>query len=385
MDLKKRGQSSVATAFIYNDKYVDYDYGAAHPMKTVRLRLTHELIKAYGLLELPGARFVESEPATISEILQVHTSEYVKVLQAVNDGRMTNEAYDYGLGPGDNPVFPGVWDWSLLSVGGTLTGARLIHDGEVDVAFSIAGGLHHAMPNHAGGFCYLNDAAVAIRWLVERGKRVAYVDIDAHHGDGVQFIFYDSDQVLTASIHQSGRYFYPQTGFEDEIGEGLGLGFAANVPCLPYSHDDVYVGAFKAVIVPVVRAFRPDVVVAQLGVDTFHTDPLAQLDCTTNGFCEMVGEILAIAPKLLAMGGGGYDVLNVARAWTLAWGMFNGVEPPNELPPSFTETLKGLRLNTSTLRDAPYPGRPERVAEAQAEAERIITYHKRKLFPFWMS
>lgn len=375
----------MATAFIYSDDYTRFDYGAAHPMKTVRLRLTNELIKAYGLLEIEGARLVEAEPATVPEVLQVHTPEYVKVLQAVNDGRMNVEALDYGLGPGDNPVFPGVWDWSLLSVGGTLTGARLIHEGEVDIAFSIAGGLHHAMPNHAGGFCYLNDAAVAIRWLLEQGSRVAYIDIDAHHGDGVQFIFYNSNQVLTASIHQSGRYFYPQTGFEDEIGEGQGLGYAVNVPCLPYSNDEVYVGAFKAVILPIARAFRPDVVVAQLGVDTFHNDPLAQLDCTTNGFCEMVGEIMGLAPKLLALGGGGYEILNVARAWTLAWGMFNGAEPPDELPRPFTETLDRLRLSTSTLRDAPYPGRPERVAEAQAEAQRIITYHKRKLFPFWMS
>lgn len=372
------------TAFIYTDRYSAFDYGAAHPMKTVRLKLTYELINAYGLLSLPGTKLVETQPAQISDVLGVHTPEYVKALQNVNDGQMTQEAFDYNLGPGDNPVFKGVWDWSLLTAGGSLTGARLIEEGEVDIAFSIAGGLHHAMPNQAGGFCYLNDAAIAIQWLVDRGRRVAYVDIDAHHGDGVQFIFYRSNKVLTASIHQAGSYFYPQTGFVDEIGEGQGLGYSLNIPCIPYTTDEVFVGAFDAVIVPIVRAFKPDVVVAQLGVDTFRNDPLAQLDLTTNGFSHLVGKIMGMAPKLLALGGGGYDVLNVARAWTLAWAMFNGVEPPDELPDAFLLTLKSLGLEGSLLRDAPFPGRPGRVDDARAEADRIITHHKRKLFPFWI-
>lgn len=375
----------MATAFIFTDRYVDFDYGAAHPMKTARLKLTFELIKAYGLLDLPGARLVETEPAPVSDVTAVHTPEYVEALQAANDGRLSEEALEFGLGPGDNPVFPGVWDWSLLSAGGTLSGARLLFEDEVDIAFSIAGGLHHAMPNQAGGFCYLNDAAIAIRWLTERGKRVAYVDVDAHHGDGVQFIFYDSNQVLTASIHQSGQFFYPQTGFENELGEGQGLGYSVNIPCLAYTTDEVFVGAFEAVFIPIVRAFKPDIVVAQLGVDTFHTDPLAQLDCTTNGFCRIVGHLMGMAPKLLALGGGGYDILSVARAWTLAWGMFNGIEPPDELPEPFAQVLQRLRLTGSSLRDAPFPGQPDRVAEAQAEADRIITYHRRKLFPFWAS
>lgn len=375
----------MATAFIYTDRYTEFDYGAAHPMKTVRLKLTFELIRAYGLLEVPGAKLLEPEPATDSEVLAVHTKDYVKVLQSVNGGRVTDEAMDYGLGPGDNPVFPGVWDWSLLSAGGSLMGARALHEGEADIAFSIAGGLHHAMPNRAGGFCYLNDCALAIRWLTGKGLRVAYVDIDAHHGDGVQFIFYGTNKVFKASIHQSGRFFYPQTGFEDEIGEGQGLGCSVNIPCLPYTNDDVYIHAFKSIIAPLVKAFRPDVVVAQLGVDTFHTDPLAQLDCTTNGFLEIVREIVGLAPKLLALGGGGYNVLNVARAWTLAWALFNDMDLPDALPEPFEKLLQRLHLNASGLRDAPFAGRPERVAEALSEVKRLITYHKRHLFPFWMS
>jgi acetoin utilization protein AcuC len=372
-----------STAFIYTDRYVGFNYGAAHPMKTARLKLTHELLGAYGLLELPGARLLETEAAPEGDVLAVHDQEYVKVLQAVNNGQMTRDAPLYGLGPGDNPVFPGVWDWSLLSVGGSLMGARLLYEGEADIAFSIAGGLHHAMPERASGFCYLNDAAVAIRWLTERGQRVAYIDIDAHHGDGVQFIFYDSNEVFTASIHQSGRYFFPQTGFEDEIGEGEGMGYSVNIPCLPHTPDSVFVGAFEAVILPLVRAFRPDVVVAQLGVDTFHTDPLSQLECTTNGFCQMVREIMGLAPKLLALGGGGYDVVNVARAWTLAWAMFNDVEPPDALPEPFVAQLRRLGLEGSPLRDAPFDGQPDQVAQAQAEVDRIIAYHEKKLFPLW--
>ncbi|MFQ5893121.1 MAG: acetoin utilization protein AcuC, partial [Nitrospinota bacterium] len=187
------------------------------------------------------------------------------------------------------------------------------------------------------------------------------------------------------SIHQSGRYFFPQTGFEDETGEGQGLGYTVNIPCLPHSTDAVFVGAFKKVIIPLVRAFGPDLVVAQLGVDTFHTDPLAQLDCTNNGFCQMVHEIMGLAPKLLALGGGGYDVVNVARAWTLAWAMFNEVKPPDALPEPFVALLRKHRLAGSSLRDEPFAGQPEMVARAQAEATRIIAYHKRKLFRLWMT
>ena len=374
-----------STAFIYTDQLAGFDYGSAHPMKTVRLKLTYELVRSYGLLELTGSRLIETEAASVDDVLTVHDHRYVDVLQAVNNGQMTRDAHDYGLGPGDNPVFPGLWDWSLLSAGGSIMGARLLYEGEVDIAFSIAGGLHHAMPERASGFCYLNDAAIAIRWLTEQGWRVAYIDIDAHHGDGVQNIFYDTSRVFTASIHQSGRHFFPQTGFEDEIGEGQGVGYCVNIPCLPHSTDDVFVGAFKEGIVPLVRAIRPDIVLAQLGVDTFHSDPLAQLDCTTNGFCEMVHEIMGLAPKLLALGGGGYDMVNVARAWTLAWAMFNDADPPDSLPEDFVALLGRMGLEGSKLRDAPFPGRPDMVSEAKAEADRIITHHKQKLFPFWRS
>src|SRR5262245_14174770 len=180
----------------------------------------------------------------------------------------------YGLGPGDNPVFPGLWEAAQLVAGGSLLGARLIADGEAERVFHFAGGLHHAMPDRASGFCYVNDAVLAILELRRRGLRVAYVDIDAHHGDGVQFAFYADPDVLTVSTHWRGGRRFPGTGFVSEMGSGAGVGFSVKLPLQPFTDDDVYHPAFEAVVPPIVGAFRPDVIVAQLGIDAHRTDPL---------------------------------------------------------------------------------------------------------------
>ena len=363
------------TAFIYSDRYQQFDYGPGHPLRNTRLALTHELCQAYGLLSLPTTQLVEARDATEEEVAAFHRPDYVDVLRAADRGHMPPNLWEYGLGTSDNPIFPGVYAWSLLTTGASLQAMELVDAGQVDCAFSIAGGLHHAAAARAAGFCYVNDAAVIIKHMVRRGRRVAYVDIDAHHGDGVQFGFYDTDRVLTISIHESGESLFPGTGFVEEIGRGRGIGYAVNAPLLPGSDDEIFLWALDQVVPPLLTAFKPDVLVTQLGADTHRTDPLTNLALTTGGFAEAVRRLQPLCRKWIALGGGGYNLENVPRSWTLAWGIMNRCEVPDEMPDSFRATLHRLGLNPSRVRDDPH------VAEASAkeQAWRFVREQVRRL------
>jgi len=340
----------VRTAFLYTDKYFAYDYGASHPLKIERLQLTYDLCKAYGLFQLPEADLIESSPATEPRILQFHTGEYVEALKRASRGE-TQWDFAHGLGPGDNPVFPGLWEWSLLHAGASLQAAQLISQGKARIAFNIAGGLHHAGASRASGFCYVNDPVLAILHFVNQGKRVIYLDIDAHHGDGVQWAFYEDPRVLTVSFHQDGRTLFPGTGGLAETGKGEGTGYAVNVPMLPGTDDHVFWKGFESVVPRLMEAFRPDVVVSQLGVDTFLADPLAALELTTHGFTKAVAYLTEHAPAWVALGGGGYNPANVARAWTLAWATMNRVDLADELPDEMKAPLAAQGARGTRLRD----------------------------------
>lgn len=343
----------VETAFFYTDRYFSFDYGASHPLKIERLKLTYELCRAYGLFELPGAKLLETEPASEADILRFHTPQYVEVLKRAEQG-LSDGNYAHGLGPGDNPVFPGLWQWSLLHTGASLQCARLVSSGQARIAFNIAGGLHHAAANRASGFCYVNDVVLAIYHLLDQGKRVLYLDVDAHHGDGVQWAFYGDPRVLTVSFHQDGRTLFPGTGAASEKGRGEGLGYCVNVPLYPGTDDEVFWKGFEAVVPRLFEAFRPDVVVSQLGVDTLESDPLAHLEMTTNGFSKVARYLTDQAPAWVALGGGGYDLGNVARCWTLAWAIMNRVDLPDELPDPVRPVLARLGACHGKLRDAPH-------------------------------
>jgi acetoin utilization protein AcuC len=340
------------TAFLYSDEFSRFSYGSAHPLKPFRLKLTYELIKACGLLAPADPRVIVPIPARREDLLAFHSSEYIDVLEASNSGTPVPGASAFGLGKGDNPVFPGMFDWSLLIAGASLAAADLVDSGEAEIAFNISGGLHHALTSRASGFCYVNDPVLAIMLLVNRGRRVAYIDIDAHHGDGVQTAFYDTDKVLTISLHETGQTLFPGTGFEQETGEGAGKGYSVNVPLPPEAGDEMFVRAFSSVVPALVERYRPDVIVSQLGADTFWSDPLAHLNVTTKGFSTMVEMIKSLSPKWVALGGGGYDVANVARAWTLAWAIMNDVQAPDEIPASFLQQYPGAGFLNNKVRDA---------------------------------
>jgi acetoin utilization protein AcuC len=339
------------TALVHSEACSRFDYGREHPLRMERLPLTWRLMRAYGLTALPGSRIVAPEPAAEADIARYHTREYLDVLKRADSGQEPADGAMYGLGLGDNPVFRGLWETAQLVAAGSLMAADLVARGEAERAFHFAGGLHHAFPNRASGFCYVNDAVLAILRLREHGLRVAYIDIDAHHGDGVQHAFYRDPNVLTISVHERGERLFPGTGFVREVGEREGVGFSVNLPLEAYTDSSVYLPAFEAVVPPLIARFKPDVIVAQLGVDAHRTDPLTHLALDVQGFARAVERIVAMAPKLVALGGGGYDLRNVARMWAVAWAVLNGVTLPPTLPEAFGDDLRRYGFASPALWD----------------------------------
>jgi acetoin utilization protein AcuC len=368
-------------AFIYTDAYLNYDYGPTHPLRIIRLKMTYELVKAYGLFELDSAQFIPTAKAEEKDLASFHSREYLGVLKQANEGRLIPDAYSYGLGPGDNPIFEGLYDWSLWVTGATLQAVDFVASGKGRVAFNIAGGLHHAQRSRASGFCYVNDPVIGILKLLEKGKKVVYIDIDAHHGDGVQEAFYETDQVLTISLHESGHTLFPGTGFEYEIGEGKGEGYSVNLPFPSYTDDEVYLWAFEQVVPEFLHAFQPDVIVTQLGVDSFSNDPLTNLNLSIWGYEKIIQRLKALAPQWVALGGGGYDVSNVARAWTLAWAVMNGVELSERLPESYCDSAGKVGLYEKTLRGSPILTPDSQKKEIRKEAERVVNYIRKTVLP----
>jgi len=336
--------------FLSSPELWERGHGPQHPLKPERLRRTFELLEEYGALAVPNMRVIQPRSAKPEELALFHTQDYIRVARALSSGELNLPAGSYGFGPGDNPIFAGMYETEALKVGSALQAAELLFRGDCEVAFSYSGGLHHAGPDFASGFCVFNDCAVAIQWLVDQGLRVAYIDIDVHHGDGVQNAFYDSDRVLTISLHQDPRTLFPGTGFVAEIGRGSGTGYSVNVPLPPLTFDDAYLRAFEAIVPPLLRRFSPDIVATQLGVDTHYTDPLANLALTTHGQLALFQALDGLAPRWLAFGGGGYAVDLVPRSWALAFGVMSGQQLPEELPSGYQQEYGG-----SLLEDAAGP------------------------------
>ncbi len=369
------------TALVHSEEWRRFDYGPEHPLRMERLALTWRLMEAYGLTSGPKLKVLTPEPASIEAVTRFHSREYIEILRAVSAGDWVPHAARYGLGAGDNPIFPGLWEAAALAAGGSLRASQLVLDHEVTRAFHFAGGLHHAMRELASGFCYVNDAVLAIMELRRRDWKVAYVDIDAHHGDGVQFAFYTDPRVLTISSHERGDRLFPGTGFVEEMGEGAGLGYSVNLPLQPYTDDAVYEPAFEAVVPPLLRAFEPDVVVLQLGIDSHRTDPLTHLAWTVQGFTKIVTRLLELSPRVVALGGGGYDLPNVARAWTAAWAAMNGVELPAEIPRACHKDLAAHGLKSMRLWDPPLELPADTRQWAEDYAMRQIKAIREHIFP----
>lgn len=343
------------TAFIYSDEFLSYNLGPRHPLQQRRLRMVYELLNAYGALAPNGPiDWLPPRRATEAEVLRVHTADYVEaVRRASHDAKRSglpglhenppSQAYlsRYGIGPGDTPAFPGMDDAAALYAGGTIQAAELVASGEYGAVFNVAGGLHHAHPDHASGFCTFNDLAMGINVLLDRGfERVAYIDIDAHHGDGTQACFYDDGRVLTISLHQTGLFrFYPGTGFPYERGEGAGLGTAVNLPFYPFTEDDTWHEGFDAVVPDALKRFDPQAIVLQVGADAHHGDPLTRLMLSSRGWMRAFDKLLQLSEglPLVVTGGGGYNLRTVARLWTMVTARCAGVALPETVPAAYAD------------------------------------------------
>ena len=346
-------------------KLLSFDFGESHPFKTYRLGLAYDLMDVYGLIDRDGVVVCEPREATEEEALTFHNPGYLEALRLADSGMWVPNQFSHGLGTSDNPVFPGVYEWGMLVAGASIDGAKSILSGAASIAFNMAGGLHHAMPARASGFCHINDVVLAINVLVAGGKRVAYVDIDAHHGDGVQHAFYKTNRVLTISVHQDGHTIFPGTGFTDEIGQEEGRGYVVNIPLPAGSRDDVYERVFSEVVFPALDAFTPDVIVTQLGADALLGDHVASLGMSLNMFESYVKRLHTLNTPWLALGGGGYAVENVVRAWTLAWAQMNDVTLPDEIPLLWQTEATTYGISVSSLRgdDTSEPS-PHRVLDS---------------------
>jgi acetoin utilization protein AcuC len=369
------------TALIYSPLFGTFNFGDDHPFKLQRNRLAYDLLDAYGLLKLPNMQIRDCQAASDELVLSCHDPDYIARLKEFSASDESRADFRFGLGDADCPVFKGLYDYAALGAGATFEAVRLVEEEGFDVAFNMNGGWHHAHRAKASGFSYLNDAVIAINWLVARGRRVLYLDIDAHHGDGVQEAFYDTDRVLTISLHESGIYFYPGTGFEDETGEGRGKGYSVNVPLLAHTDDAIFLKAFDEVAYPLIAAFNPDIIVTQIGADTFRTDPLTNLEITTYSYCEMLVKIKRLKIPWVALGGGGYDLMNTARAWTLAWAIMNDVELNPRLPPAFVDTIEPLGYQNRVLLDAMHWADEGERTVALAAVEKSIARIKKTIFP----
>jgi acetoin utilization protein AcuC len=370
--------SKPTAAYVYADAMSRHVLRDDHPLRPVRLRYTYELLKAFGAFNDITSLLVEPRFATEKELLTTHTPEYVDAVKRYSDGGSTSDGALYGFAfQGDNPVFPGMYEAALLSTGASVQAAEMVADGTVRAAFNPSGGLHHAMAGYASGFCVFNDPAVAINMLRRRGLRVAYVDIDAHHGDGVQTAFYADDDVMTISLHESGQYLFPGTGGVNEMGMGRGRGYSVNVPLFPYTDDDVFMEAFDAVVPPLIEAFKPDVLATQLGIDTYMTDPLTHLALSTTGYLALVRRFGDMGYPWLAFGGGGYDVDAVARGWALAYGAMLDRQWPNEVPESVRRNL-----TRDTMRDTEAaPVDLEIRTRTRAFAQAMVDVIQQGIFP----
>jgi acetoin utilization protein AcuC len=378
-------------AIIHDLALENYGFGGKHPFNPLRVRLVLELCETLGLLE--DYPFVSSEPATDEDLTTVHSLTYVRMVQkAGRSAAALSDLLPYGIGTSDNPIFPDMHEACARVVGGVLAAGRLVMAGDADHAMCISGGLHHALRSSASGFCVYNDAGVAIARLKEDhpGIRIAYVDTDAHHGDGVQWMFYSDPDVLTVSMHESGRYLFPGTGGIDERGRNGGVGYSVNMPLEPYTDDESWISCFEAVVPEVLRAFCPDLILSQNGCDGHALDPLTHLSATTRLYEHVPKRMHDLAHELcggrwVATGGGGYDIWRVVpRAWTALWAAVSHQEIPEEVPEGWRskwDAKSPVKL-PSLMRDDPedYPQVP-RAAEIDSSNERTVERVIEKALP----
>ena len=325
------------TGLIWDERFLDYDFGPQHPLRPTRVKLTYELIRSKGIFQQGSVEVVTPRFASRDEILLFHEDEYVRLVEQYS--RKGAGLLDAG----DTPAFKGCYAATSLVVGASIVAADSVMSERFTHAFNPSGGLHHAHPERASGFCIFNDPAVVIAYLKSkhRLKRIVYLDIDAHHGDGVMYGYYDDPAVLDIDFHESGRFLFPGTGFPDEVGKGAAQGLKLNIPLPPSTGDEAYLDAFRQIVPDALKKFKPEIILVQCGADGHIHDRLAHLRLTTEVYTEVIGQMHDLAHelcngKLLLFGGGGYTIQNVPRVWTAAFSTLAGVKPSDEIPLDWT-------------------------------------------------
>ena len=327
----------------YSDSLLDYEFSGEHPLKPERLKLSYLLSKQLGLLEKVDV--IEPTSATREDLELFHSMEYLDSVKKCSEELCSD--FKHGIGTPDNPVFPKIYETGAKYVGATLDGMKRIIDGASN-AFCISGGLHHAHRNAASGFCIFNDVAIAINYIQKKKDcKVLYLDIDAHHGDGVQNAFYQSKNVLTVSIHQSGKTLFPGTGFVYETGGGEGVGYSVNIPVIPGAGSIELIRIHDKIVTPLIESYKPDLLVTQLGVDGHYMDPLAHLAYTSHGYETVLTSLRNLSSDIckvgwLSVGGGGYHPVTVARLWTLFLATMLDEKVPEKIPEEFKESCVSL-------------------------------------------
>jgi len=336
---------SIRAVFVNSERLGRYRFSAEHPFKPERVGLVYGMCRDRGLLSGAGIEIENVESGIPGVLERFHTPEYIEALRRADSGVDVDlEMLHHGIGSPENPIFKGVYDFSALSATASLVAARRVMEG-APAAFNPCGGFHHAHPDRASGFCYANDVVIAIEELRSNGLRTAYLDVDAHHGDAVQEAYYGTDEVLTISMHETGKTLFPWGGFEKETGKGDGEGFNINLPLEPDADDEIYLGLFREVVMDALALFEPDVVVAQAGTDMLATDPLTHLRLTNNGYIESFEILHGAFPRIVALGGGGYNLDDVKRCWTLLWAELSG----QELEDPYGGALGGVFLGDASL------------------------------------
>ena len=370
------------SAFIYSDRFGDYQLSPNHPYDPIRGKKAFDLLSRFYLLSEPGMEVAAPGEVGVDDLTLVHSRHFLELLRRAGGGDFYLGMLEYGIGTEDCPVFPGLLDFMRLCVGATAQAADLVMEQGFQFAFNPLGGFHHAGRAMAEGFCYINDIAVVARRLADRGKKVAVIDIDAHHGNGTQEIFYDDPRVLTVSIHESGQTLYPWGGEFTELGEGPGLGFNVNVPMPANSDDEVFLFAFSEVVPPLLKAFSPDLVIGIMGVDTFSTDPLTHLKMTNNSYVQAGQALHKLSPRWIGLGAGGYNMDNVARSWTLLWAVIHGLDKQDDFSAAIGGSFMGdMDLGVASLRDMNVRTSGPDKARAVEEVDKALSHIYQQVFP----
>lgn len=318
---------------IYHPAYSKYNLGEGHPFDPLRIQLALDLLSELNLLK----ETIKPEAVPAERFYEIHSRNYVDDVERLSAGDNNVDAEVYGLGTLDNPIVPGMAEAARLQAGGTLLGAKLLLQGKTDKVLQMGGGFHHAHTSLASGFCIYNDIALAVKELTKKGWHVVYLDLDVHHGDGVQEIFYSDENVMTISFHESGEYLFPGSGWAYELGKGMGRSLKLNIPLEPFTEGESYIEVMNKVLKPALGWFKPDALIVQAGADAHYTDPLADLMLTTHDYRKIYKRVIELADekckgKVLFTLGGGYSITAAFRIWTILYLTLFNKEFSGELP-----------------------------------------------------